>query len=127
MTSLPDAIFRQAMDESLDLVMVLEANYEDVGGSKIVYVNSSFTRILGYAAEEVIGQSPRILQGEQTDKRTRLEIRIALKHKQPIRSKILNYTKQGEEIWLDIHLIPIQDDEGNISHFVAIERQVPPE
>ena len=117
-------MFQQALDKSLDIVMITEANFDDVGGSRIVYVNQSFCNTFGYAAEEVIGQTPRMLQGDDTDKMTRMEIRVALKQKKPVKSRILNYTKSGSPLWLDIHMVPLLNDNGEVSHFYATERVV---
>ena len=50
----------------------------DAPGPRIEYVNSAFTRIIGYAPEEVLGQSPRILQGPNTDHAFLEALRAAL-------------------------------------------------
>ncbi len=124
MTHLSLELCKQALDKALDIVMIMEANFDDVGGSKIVYVNRAFCSIFGYSEDEILGQSPRMLQGSDTDKMTRMEIRVSLKHKKPVKSRILNYTKSGQPLWLEINMVPLENDQGTVTHFFATERAV---
>jgi len=107
-----------------DIVIVTEADPIDEPGPRIVFVNEAFERITGYTAAEAIGQSPRFLQGEKTDRRVLDEIRQALTLHQPIRRQVLNYGKHGNEYWLDIDIVPIFDSTGKCTHFTAIERDI---
>jgi PAS domain S-box-containing protein len=124
MSQLPLELFKQALDNSLDIVIITQANFDDVGGSTIVYVNRAFCDTFGYQEQDVLGQSPRMLQGNETDKMTRMEIRVSLKHKKPVKSRILNYTKSGAPIWLDINMVPLVNHQGEVTHFFATERVV---
>ena len=107
-----------------DIVIVTEASPLDEPGPRIVYVNEAFTDLTGFAPEEVIGKTPRILQGPDSDPETRAEIRTALEKKEPVRSVILNYSKSGRKYWLDINIIPLKDANGKVTHFAAIERDL---
>lgn len=51
-----------------DAVLVTEAWPTDEPGPKIVYANESFSRMTGYTTEEIVGKTPRILQGLGTDR-----------------------------------------------------------
>ncbi|UCE63389.1 MAG: PAS domain-containing protein [Nitrospirota bacterium] len=107
-----------------DIVIVTEAEPLDNPGPKIVYVNKAFTDLTGYAPEEVIGKTPRILQGPDSHSETRAHIRAALEKKEPIRTAIVNYSKSGRKYWLDINIIPLKDGSGKVTHFAAIERDL---
>ena len=76
-----------------DIVIVTEAYPLDEPGPKIVYVNKAFTDLTGFAPEEVIGKTPRILQGPDSNPETRAKIRAALEKKEPVRTAIVNYSK----------------------------------
>ncbi|NVJ51694.1 MAG: PAS domain-containing protein [Gammaproteobacteria bacterium] len=121
MAALPDLML-QAFDKALDIMLIMEADFDDVGNSKIIYANQAASDILGYSNAEIVGNSPRMFQGNETDKLTRMEIRVSLKQHKPLRSKILNFTKQGDPVWLDIHIIPLLNDAGEVTHFFASER-----
>jgi len=104
-----------------DIVIVTKADPLDAPGPEIVYVNQAFTDLTGFTPEEVIGKNPRILQGPESDTKTRAEIRAALGRKEPFRTVILNYSKSGRKYWLDINIIPLQNRNGEVTHFAAIE------
>ena len=107
-----------------DIVIVTEAYPLDEPGPRIVYVNQAFTDLTGFAPEEVIGKTPRILQGPDSNPETRSEIRAALEKNQPVRTTIVNYSKSGRKYWLDLNIIPLKDSQGKVAHFAAIERDL---
>lgn len=47
-------------------------------GPQILYVNSAFTRMTGYSVSDLLGKTPRILQGPKTDTNTLKRLREAL-------------------------------------------------
>jgi PAS domain S-box-containing protein len=107
-----------------DILLITEAEPIDEPGPRIVLVNDAFRRITGYAPEEVIGRTPRILQGPGTQRAELDRIGAALRAWQPVRAELLNYTKSGEELWLDLAIVPVADERGWYTHWVAIERDV---
>lgn len=107
-----------------DAVLVTEAQSADGDGPNIVYVNEAFNKMTGYTVEEVIGKTPRILQGPKTNKKELSRIREALKRHETIEVEIVNYKKNGEEYWVNFTIVPVADKEGIITHFVAIQRDV---
>ena len=55
------------LEETNDVVLITDNNLEGPDGPKILYVNKAFTKLSGYSKEELIGKTPRILQGPKTD------------------------------------------------------------
>ena len=78
-----------------DAVLVTEASRIDSPGPRIVYVNEAFTTMTGYTAEEVLGKTPRILQGPKTEKSELARIRQALINQENIEVERINYKKNG--------------------------------
>lgn len=107
-----------------DIVLITEAEPIGEPGPRIVYVNDAFVRRTGYTREEALGRSPRFLQGKNTQRDVLDRIRAALLAFKPVREDVINYTKSGEEFWLEIDIVPVANAEGRFTHFVAIQRDI---
>ena len=116
-------LFSQILENANDIVIVTTAELASPG-PRIIYVNPAFTRLTGYSAAEAIDATPRILQGPGTSRETLDKIVASLSAGKPAHHKILNYAKGGAPYWLDLHIVPLRDNLGEITHFAAIERDV---
>ena len=92
-----------------DIVMITEADPLDEPGPRVLFVNDSFEKITGYSRDEIIGKSPRILQGPQTDREVTWQMRQALQQGKPFSGEITNYRKDGSEIRIELEIVPIFD------------------
>lgn len=106
-----------------DAVIITKANFSE-GGPEIVYVNDAFTRLSGYEPEEVIGQTPKILQGPATNPKVLAELKETLLKGKSFKGELQNYTKDGILYWIDISITPVKNEQGVITHFTAIERDI---
>lgn len=107
-----------------DLIVITEAEPIDEPGPKILYVNDAFVTRTGYSREEVIGRSPRLLQGPNTRGDELDRIKTAMRRWQPVRAELINYTKDGQEFWLELDIFPIADKTGWFTHWASVERDV---
>ncbi|MFC5521720.1 PAS domain S-box protein [Polaromonas jejuensis] len=107
-----------------DIVLITEAEPFDEPGPRIVFVNEAFERRTGYSREEVLGKSPRILQGPKTQRHELDRIGAALRKWRPVQSELINYTKDGEAFWIELDMVPIADAKGRFTHWVAVERDI---
>lgn len=117
-------IFQQLAQSTNDVIVVTAASPLGPPGPIIVYVNPAFTALTGYDADEVIGQSTRLLQGPKTDPRTVADVRAAMEAQRPIRVEQLHYKHDGEEFWIDTNVVPLRDAHGRVSHFATIGRDL---
>ncbi len=118
-----EGFFSEIINNTNDIVIVTTPELKPPGPT-IIYVNSAFTRLTGYTADEALGSSPRMLQGPGTSCQTLERIRAGLREGREVHEKILNFAKNGAPYWLDLRIIPIRDTDGNIVQFAAIERDV---
>lgn len=92
---------------------------------KIIWVNNSFERTLGYRSEEVVGLDPAdFLQGPETSSETIREITYSLQSTGAFSGEILNYTKSGNKIWLYLDIAAVYDDAGKLINYVAVENDI---
>jgi len=92
---------------------------------RVIWINNSFEKILGYKSEEVIGIDPGIfLQGPETSIETIREITRSLRDTGTFSGEILNYTKNGDKIWLYLNIAAVYDDSGNLINYVAVENDI---
>lgn len=107
-----------------DIVIITEAGPFREPGPRIVFVNEAFERRTGYGRQEVIGQSPRFLQGPDTQRPQLDRIRAALEQWERVRVDLINYTKGGEPYWVDLDVSPVWDESRRLTHWVAVGRDI---
>ena len=107
-----------------DIVIITEAAPFRAPGPRIVFVNEAFERRTGYTRDEVIGHSPRFLQGPDTQRAQLDRIRAALEQWERVRVDLINYTKSGEPYWVDLDVSPVWDESRRLTHWVAVGRDI---
>ncbi len=107
-----------------DSVLITEAEPIEDTGPRIIFVNEAFTRMTGYSAQEIIGKTPRILQGPKTDRKELARLKQSLAKWEPCQVTTINYTKSGEEFWVNLSISPVADETGWYTHWISIQRDV---
>jgi PAS domain S-box-containing protein len=110
--------------QTKDSIIITEANLNERQLPKIVYVNPAFSLMTGYSSHEIIGQSPDLLKGINSDKNNIKKIISAMTLKEESVIEMIAYTKDQEEFWLRFSMIPIYNSENELSHWVSIQRDV---
>ena len=119
----PD-VLQRALEHVGDVVLITAGAAADPAAARIVYVNEAFERTTGFRRDEVIGRSPAILRGPDTDRGAADRIDNAIRDRERVREELLHYTKQGEPLWLDVDIVPVDGPGGNYVQWVAVERDV---
>ena len=117
-------LLQSAVEDANDVILISEAEPTFQPGPRVIYVNNAFSQMTGYAPEEIIGRTPRLLQGPQTCQKTRDLLRAKLKAWEPVRVEMLNYRKDGSEFWVELNIRPVADACGWYTHWVAIQRDI---
>ena len=96
----------------------------DRPGPRIEYVNPGFARMTGYTADEVVGRTPRILQGAGTDRAELDRMRAAMEAGRAFRGEAVNYRKDGAAFFVEWLIAPVLDRDGCVAHWVSAQRDV---
>ena len=96
----------------------------DKPGPRIEYVNPGFTRMTGYAPEEVVGRSPRMFQGPATDRAVLDRLRADMEAGRSSQGEAINYRKDGTAFFIEWLITPVLDGAGRVAHWVSAQRDV---
>jgi len=116
-------LLERAISSDYDSILITDLNLEEPG-PQIVYVNEGFTKMTGYTRDEVLGKTPRILQGDKTDRAVLDKLKERLKEGKAFFGHTVNYRKDGTEFinqW-DIH--PLTNEKGEITHWVSYQHDI---
>jgi len=102
--------------ESETVIVVTDAKLSIVFASKNILIMN------GYYPNEVVGNSPKMFQGDQTNKKISKEISEAIKTQQPFDKVIWNYCKDGSLYKCHIKGFPVFDKKGKLANFIAFEK-----
>jgi PAS domain S-box-containing protein len=117
--SAKEPLFAKAPNRAQTFILVTDAD----GLTR--WVNGAFERVMGYTFEEVEGQKPeQVLEGPGTAQATARAIACAFRARQPIRTRILSYKKNGTPVWLDLEIRPLLDDAAHHVGFIHSGRTV---
>lgn len=86
----------------------------------IEYINRSFTKISGYELKEVFGQTPRILKSGKHPAEFYKTLWDTILSGNDWFGEIINKRKDGSHYWEEVSISPVQDKNGEITHFISM-------
>lgn len=107
-----------------DAVLITQAKLFEQMAPQILYVNEAFTKMTGYLPEEVLGKTPAILHGPNSDKEVIGKMRDSMKRWEACEMSTIFYKKNGEEFWIYSTVFPVADEKGNYTHWISIKRDI---
>ncbi len=114
----------QSCVESIeDVVLISHASPSHSPGPVIMYVNPAFERHTGYTSAEVIGKTPRLLQGPLTSRTELKKIANALQEWRSVKVELANYKKNGELFWVELEITPVYAEGSTLcTHWIGVQR-----
>ncbi len=112
------ALLKVLAENSFDSILLTDATAK----GKIIYANKAFKKLTGHDPADVIGKTPRILQGAGTDKKVIARLTTALETGKKFEGKAINYKKDGTPFIMYWRVLPIKVGK-DIEAWVAIQRE----
>ena len=116
-------LLQTSIERLNDMVLIAEDGHEGAW-PKIVFVNQAFVRLTGYSQVEVMGRTPELLQGPNTQRNALTRINHALGHSLPVRAELICYKKNVETFWLELNIVPVNYQNRGLTHWVAVGRDI---
>lgn len=116
--ALSTRLLRTLVESSYDSILVTDATK----ASRIVYANKAFQKLTGFTPSEVMGKTPRILQGPGTERDVIARLARALKERRKFEGRAINYRKDGRPFVMAWRVLPIRQDR-DVKLWVAIQRE----
>lgn len=117
-TGVSEKLLQVLMDASYDSILITDAT----ALAKIIYANNAFKTLTGYAPSEVIGKTPRILQGPGTDRKVIARLGKALKKGGKFEGRAINYRKDGTPFIMYWRVLPVKVA-SQTKLWIAIQRE----
>ena len=119
-----DVLFHRVLEAMSEPVVITTAEPFDGPGPVIVYVNNALLRVTRFSRAELLGRSPRVLQGPGTDLQVRQSMHDSLREWRSTAVELVNYRKDGSEFIVKLNLAPVADHTGWFTHWVSVQRDV---
>jgi len=117
-------LLETVITQTKDAVMITDIDTSVNIIPNIIFVNSAFTDMTGYKANEVIGKSPIMFFGQKSDILEFDKLKTAIQEYKECFIETLSYKKNGEEFWVNFSMIPVTNKDGEHSHWISIQRDV---
>ena len=113
------SIFR-AFDFAIEPIAITDANLEE--GVKFVYVNPSFLKETGYSEEELLGESPKILQGPKSNREMLLKLKENLLSGEDFKGQTINYKKDNTPYIVQWSISPLKNVYNKTVAYISIHK-----
>ncbi|SDG58112.1 nitrogen fixation negative regulator NifL [Propionivibrio dicarboxylicus] len=119
-TTIVPQIFEQAVEQADIAISISDVN------ATIIYVNPAFVRMTGYAPHELVGANQSILSNKSTPVAVYDELWAVISRGLAWNGRLVNRRKDGSKYLADLLITPVVDGDGEISHYLALQRDVTP-
>ena len=107
-----------------DMVVIAKVMPGTAAQQQIIFVNDAFERRTGYLRPEVMGQSWNVLLGADTEPGEVARISAAIVRMETVSAELLYYSKAHDPYWIEMEMVPFNDENGNNTHWVMVGRDI---
>jgi diguanylate cyclase (GGDEF)-like protein/PAS domain S-box-containing protein len=107
-----------------DIVVIVETGATTDQEARIVFANNAFEEQTGYARDEVMGQTPRLLLGLDPAVGKLREMAAALQRTRKARAELEVRRKNQTSFWVELEVVTVQADAQAATHWVAVGRDI---
>jgi PAS domain S-box-containing protein len=111
-------LLSRAVEQTADSILITDKT------GLITYVNPAFEAITGFSRDEALGKTPRIIKSGEQGPDFYQKLWECISEGQPFKGTLVNRKKSGERYWAEESITPIRDEEGKITHFVSVIKDV---
>ncbi|MEJ2697125.1 MAG: PAS domain S-box protein [Candidatus Sulfobium sp.] len=116
-------LLESAIQQTNDAIVITSAS-PSTPSSRIVFVNTAYTEMTGYTAEEVMGKPAIHLQSPETDGMEWLKLEGSGSHGDVFCIETVNRRKDGTRYDVEWHVAPIRNEHGKVTHFISTQRDI---
>ena len=117
-------LLETVITQSKDSIIITEAQSSEGTIPKIIYSNPAFSIMSGYHFNEIIGKSPSIFIGPNSDMEEHKKLIKAINDKKECQIETISYTKKNEQYLVRFSMIPVYNSENELSHWISIQRDI---
>lgn len=114
-------LLQLVVDASSDGIVVAEQEGDD---NILIYANKAFTRLTGYANEEILYRDCRFLQGDDRQQSAVDVIRQSIAKGEHSRQILRNYRKDGSVFWNELSITPVRNEANKLMYYIGIQKDV---
>ena len=119
----PPELFRHVVESAYDAILITTPGLNEPEPT-IEWVNPAFERMTGWTRDEIVGKSPRVLQGPQTSRELLDRLRDDLQNDRHFSGEGVNYRKDGTTYNVEWNVSALRDETGAVRHWVAVQRDI---
>ncbi|GAA4306989.1 PAS domain S-box protein [Nibribacter koreensis] len=120
-------LLESVITHAKDAIAVSDMSAVPGGELKTIFVNPAFTKVTGYASEDVLGRELKMLGGpaELPGQAEAIEkLNLAIAKAEACEIELINYRKNGEPYWAHLEAVPIYDKAGEHAYWLFVHQDI---
>jgi PAS domain S-box-containing protein len=112
--------FLSTFENSIDSIVVTSLSPKE----HFLYVSKSFKVKTGYTESDLVGKSPRILQGPETDRVVIKQLRGNLNNGEEFTGQTTNYRRDGSAYIVHWFITAIRNEVGDPVAYISYQKEI---